>query len=163
MKKGIPIGGILFLFAIGLIAGQIVSGYYFYDVLEQFLLTDFKDIKNEYGVITGRVVYQTMFYGMVSLGIMFIGNFISSYFFFTKRTEFVPFYIFFYTLCLFMMFVSELIANMIEYTIYKETLLFFISNCLWFTYLLKSERVKNTFVNKRRKYIKVYLDEEQAQ
>lgn len=158
-RAGIPIGGWLNLMAFGLVFGALTSSYYTYQSIMTFFTRDYEGLQYEIDNFTRNVIRQIDFYTMVVGIITFLSILLLNYLFFNRRKVFINFYIFFSAISVFVCFVDELLANMIEYTVYEHTIGVSIASLVWVTYLLRSRRVKDTFINVKKKYIKISQEE----
>jgi hypothetical protein len=158
-EKGLPIGGLLYLFAFGFITSLIAGIYYLSDGIYLLITTDFKELTNEYGSFYSSFLEVSQIYAIVSLFIGLIIELTSLYLFVNKRKIFVPFFICSSYFLVFIIFISELLANIETYTFYTSTISSIVVTSLWSWYLLKSNRVKQTFITTRPIYIKLSPEE----
>lgn len=154
-KKGLPIGGWLILWGIGLViltvssfAGLLTTllEYLDYEIGEKGLLvTNFYKVWIEY-----EILYS---------GIIFISSLVLHYFFWNRRKEFIRIYIIFGIVSFLLTMFEEMLYNIQEFRFYSATLAIFVNNAIWFKYLHKSTRVKQTFLAKKNQYIKISKEE----
>lgn len=154
-KKNLPIGGWLIIIGIGLLLTSIGSALIFYSSFTTYAQYDFSnigDLETNYA----KILYEFIMLFMV---VLFFSSLAVQYFFWKKRKEFVYIYILYSTVVILFTLFNEILININEYRWYYTTMGISINSLITISYLFISNRVKNTFVNEKTKYIKLSSDE----
>lgn len=154
-KRNLPIGGWLYLIGVGVFLSTVLSLSLLYTTFEEYIHFDASNV-GDLWTNYNKVFLEFQIIYEISL---FFGSLLVQYYFWNRRKEFINVYIAFNVTLLLLTFFMEMLANINEYRIYSSTI-GILANCLvWFTYLYKSERVKNTFIKEKKKYIKITKEE----
>ncbi|WML26254.1 DUF2569 family protein [Neobacillus sp. OS1-33] len=157
METGRPIGGWLIYFAIRTIISFVYGIFVLFvnfDNVANFNYDDFSsDIAN--------IRYVQAFYPFTAVVILLLIESYLAYLFFTKNKDFPKAYIYLnitdLVICLSLEYVIALSGEVVYFS---RTIAAFIWLIIWGTYLVKSQRVKETFINtKRKKYVKITEEE----
>jgi hypothetical protein len=154
-----PIRGWLILWAIGLCTTSLFSGLWFFVMIDELLKYDFQYEVQMYGDLSANFFQNLIVFQVFSAGFLAIGSLVCHYYFWNRRKEFIMVYVVYGLINIVIAFVDDLLINVYQYQLYTYTLGSIISCIIWFTYVAKSVRVKHTFVNRKKQYIKLSKEE----
>lgn len=158
-EKGLPIGGWLIFFSIGLFGLSISSFLGLYGMFDALQNYDFDYERSQNGLLAANF-YSINYQFLISyMALLFVCSGVLHYFFWNKRREFPLVFIVFGIINFLLMIVTEMYINVYTYRFYSGTFGVALNNLIWFTYLLRSHRVQQTFIHGRKRFVKISEEE----
>ncbi|OIK11967.1 hypothetical protein BIV60_17075 [Bacillus sp. MUM 116] len=159
--NGRPINGWLILIGIKIVASVSYGLVLLFRYVEAVSNFDPQWIKSNLYIDAVNITYVQTFLPLTAVIILFIMNSFLAYLFFTKNKEFPKAFIYLnitaVVITMFLEFITILSGELIYFS---DTITDFIWLIIWGIYLMRSQRVKETFVNtKRKKYVKITEEE----
>ncbi|WP_042455608.1 DUF2569 family protein [Neobacillus dielmonensis] len=161
METEKPIEGWLFILGLRMVGGFIYGLVTLYGFLDNVTSFDFDTFVSEYSRDIANVIFVQTFYPFFSVIINLIMDSFLIYLFFTKNKEFPKAFIYLNITILVLAIGNEFVIALSGEIIYfVNPAIGLVLLIIWGTYLLRSQRVKETFIHsKRKKYVKITEEE----